>query len=214
MVPALRHFVTSSHQFANLPCFLIFDSQFHKKFTFADRPLGKSIPEWVARGRTLAELANELGIDPTNLLATAERFNDFARKGSDDDFGRGRKKWSTGAPLPGKEVKNASLGTIEVSPFYGLQLHPSAFASAGLLADIHARVIHQRGHAIPGLYAVGNAAAHTEYGVGYQAGHSLASGMTFGYLAVLHMLNGAAVERPPQATASRPESPSASRDEV
>jgi 3-oxosteroid 1-dehydrogenase len=214
MVPALRHFVTSSHQFANLPCFLIFDSQFHKKFTFADRPLGRSIPEWVARGRTLAELANELGIDPTNLLATAERFNDFARKGSDDDFGRGRKKWSTGAPLPGKEVKNASLGTIEVSPFYGLQLHPSAFASAGLLADIHARVIHQRGHAIPGLYAVGNAAAHTEYGVGYQAGHSLASGMTFGYLAVLHMLNGAAVEPPLQATASRPESSSAARDEV
>jgi 3-oxosteroid 1-dehydrogenase len=214
MVPALRHFVTSSHQFANLPCFLIFDSQFHKKFTFADRPLGRSIPEWVARGRTLAELANELGIDPTNLLATAERFNDFARKGSDDDFGRGRKKWSTGAPLPGKEVKNASLGTIEVSPFYGLQLHPSAFASAGLLADIHARVIHQRGHAIPGLYALGNAAAHTEYGVGYQAGHSLASGMTFGYLAVLHMLNGAAVEPPLQATASRPESSSAARDEV
>ena len=52
-------------------------------------------------------------------------------------------------------------------------------------------MIHQRGHAIPGLYAVGNAAAHTEYGVGYQAGHSLASGMTFGYLAVRHMLDAA-----------------------
>jgi 3-oxosteroid 1-dehydrogenase len=135
-------------------------------------------------------------------VATAERFNGFARKGSDDDFGRGRKKWSTGAPLPGKEVKNASLGTIEVAPFYGLQLHPSAFASAGLLADIHARVIHQRGHAIPGLYAVGNAAAHTEYGVGYQAGHSLASGMTFGYLAVHHMLNGTSAAGRPQVATS------------
>jgi hypothetical protein len=49
------------------------------------------------------------------------------------------------------------------------------------------------------VYAVGNAAAHTEYGVGYQAGHSLASGMTFGYLAVLHMLNGATAAGLPQA---------------
>jgi 3-oxosteroid 1-dehydrogenase len=195
MVPALRYFVTSSHQFANLPCFLIFDSQFHDKFRFADNPLGSCIPDWVARGQTLEELASNLGINANNLAATAARFNDFARNGSDDDFGRGRKKWSTGAPLPGKTVKNASLGTIEVAPFYGLQLHPSAFASAGLLTNIHAQVIHQRGQAIPGLYAVGNAAAHTEYGVGYQAGHSLASGMTFGYLAVLHMLDGEVVSQ-------------------
>jgi 3-oxosteroid 1-dehydrogenase len=192
LVPALRHFVTSSHEYANLPCFLIFDSQFHNKYTFADLPLGSPIPDWVARGQTLAELAGKLGIDGKNLATTAERFNGFARKGVDEDFHRGRKKWSTGAPLPGGEVKNRSLGTIETAPFYGLQLHPSAFASAGLLANVHAQVIHQRGHAIPGLYAVGNAAAHTEYGVGYQAGHSLASGMTFGYLAILHMLGATA----------------------
>ena len=40
----------------------------------------------------------------------------------------------------------------------------------------------------PGLYASGNAAAATEQGIGYQAGLSLASAMTFSYLAVRHML--------------------------
>jgi hypothetical protein len=50
--------------------------------------------------------------------------------------------------------------------------------------------MHQRDRPIPGLYASGNVAAHTEYGVGYQAGHSLTSGMTFAYLAVRHMLEG------------------------
>jgi len=191
LVPALRHFVTSTHQYANLPCYLIFDSQFHRKFTFADLPLGSLIPDWVARANTIEELAVKLGIDAKGLQATTDRFNGFACKGVDEDFNRGRKKWSTGAPLPGGEVKNRSLGTIEAAPFYGMQLHPSAFASAGLLANVNAQVIHQRGQAIQGLYAVGNAAAHTEYGVGYQAGHSLASGMTFGYLSVLHMLNAA-----------------------
>ena len=39
-------------------------------------------------------------------------------------------------------------------------------------------------------YAVSNVSAHLEYGIGYQAGYSLTSGMTFGYLAVQHMLHG------------------------
>ena len=46
-----------------------------------------------------------------------------------------------------------------------------------------------RGHAIPGLYAVGNAAARTETGAGYQTGYSLASGLTFGWLAAQDMAN-------------------------
>ena len=38
--------------------------------------------------------------------------------------------------------------------------------------------MHQRRYPIPGLYASGNVAAHTEFGVGYQAGLSIAAGMT------------------------------------
>jgi 3-oxosteroid 1-dehydrogenase len=78
----------------------------------------------------------------------------------------------------------------------GLRLHPSAFASADLLADSAAQILHQRHHPIEGLYAVGNAAAHNEYDVGYQAGHSLTSGMTFGYLAALHIRAGSNVLTP------------------
>jgi len=59
--------------------------------------------------------------------------------------------------------------------------------SAGLLTNRHGQVLHVRGHAIPGLYATGNAAAFVDYGAGYQAGLSLARGMTFSYLAVRHM---------------------------
>ena len=60
-------------------------------------------------------------------------------------------------------------------------------ASGGLVANARAQVINQRGLPIPGLYAAGNNAVHTEYGVGYQAGFSLGSGVTFGYLAARHM---------------------------
>jgi hypothetical protein len=80
------------------------------------------------------------------------------------------------------------LGTIEEPPFYGVELHPTGSASVGLLADSNGQVIHQRPAADPGLYASGNVAATTEHGIGYQAGLSLASSMTFSYLAVRHMI--------------------------
>src|SRR5262249_59809302 len=34
MVPTLRQFVTATHDYANLPCYLIFDSQFHEPRAF------------------------------------------------------------------------------------------------------------------------------------------------------------------------------------
>src|SRR6516162_9327119 len=88
-----------------------------------------------------------------------------------------------------KQPGNGSLGTVEKPPFYGIELHPAGGSSAGLLTDVHARVIHQRRRPIPGLYASGNAAAVTEQGIGYQAGLSLAAAMRFSYLAVRHMLH-------------------------
>jgi 3-oxosteroid 1-dehydrogenase len=188
MAPALRRFVTATHSYANLPCFLIFDSQFAQRLSFAGNPVGAPIPEWVSVGATVAELAGRLEIDAAGLEATIKRFNTFAQQGVDQDFHRGEKYWSTGHPIGKAGSKNPSLGTLAEGPFHGIELHPSAFASAGLVTNSHGQVMHQRNRPIPGLYAAGNAAAHTEYGVGYQAGHSLASGMTFGYLAIRHML--------------------------
>ena len=77
--------------------------------------------------------------------------------------------------------------TVEKPPFYGVELHPSVGNSAGLLANSHGQVMHQRQRPIAGLYASGVAAARTEMGAGYQAGLNLASAMTFSYLAVEHM---------------------------
>ena len=85
---------------------------------------------------------------------------------------------------------NPSLGTLEEPPFYGIELHPAGGTSVGLLTDVHGRVIHHRRRPIAGLYASGTVAAATEQGIGYQAGLSLASAMTFSYLAVRHMIDG------------------------
>ncbi len=189
IVPQLRLFDPGRHEYPNLPGYLIFDAQYLKKYSFANRPVGSDVPRPVSRAGTLPELAAKLGIDGAELEQTVRRFNFFVDAGSDEDFHRGEHQWKL-ASAAAARGGNGSLGTVEEPPFYGIALHPAGGSSAGLLTDAHARVLHQRHRPIPGLYASGNAASATEQGVGYQAGLSLAASMTFSYLAIRHMLGG------------------------
>jgi 3-oxosteroid 1-dehydrogenase len=186
IVPLLRLFDPGRHEYPNLPAYLIFDAQYLERYSFANRPVGSAVPRTVARADALSELAIMLGIDAGGLQQTVSRFNGFAKSGVDQDFHRGEHQWKL-ASRPGPRG-NGSIGAVEKPPFYGIELHPAGGSSVGLLTDAHARVIHQRRHAIPGLYASGNVAAATEQGIGYQAGLSLAAAMTFSYLAARHML--------------------------
>jgi 3-oxosteroid 1-dehydrogenase len=191
VVPALRKFDTLQHTYTNLPCFLIFDEQYAASYALAHLPTGTEVPQSVARSDTLSDLAHKLGIDPGGLVRSVERFNGFARTGIDQDFHRGDIQWRLAKSSAPRDA-NGKLGTIEKPPYYGLELHPSlGTSSAGLLTNEHAQVIHQRRRPILGLYASGVVAARTELGAGYQAGLNLASGMTFSYLAIQHMLNKA-----------------------
>jgi len=143
----------------------------------------------VSRAGTLPELAAKLGVNGGKLEKTVRRFNAFVEGGADEDFHRGEHQWKL-ASATAAWGENSSLGTVGEPPFYGIELHPAGGSSVGLLTNVHGQVIHQRRRPIPRLYASGNAAATTEQGIGYQAGLSLASAMTFSYLAVRHMLGG------------------------
>lgn len=187
IVPHLRHFDAMRRTYPNVPAFLIFDRQYLRDYSFANRPAGSPVPQAVPRAGTLPELAAALGIDADGLVASVARFNDFAVAGVDTDFHRGENQWKLAAAKSG--TSNASLGTIAEPPFYGIKLHPTNANSAGLLTNARGQVMHQRRRPIPGLYASGYVAAQTESGIGYQAGLLLAGAMTFCYLAILDMLN-------------------------
>lgn len=177
---ALRDFDGGAREMRNLPCWLVFDQQFVERSGFGlDGP--GTVPDWVVRAPTLAALAATLGIDAENLNATVERFNAFAARGVDEDFARGDRGFAL-AKLTGVGP-NPGLGALERAPYYAVPLITTAMGSSGLAADRMARVLDWWDAPIPGLFAVGNAAAHDEYGTGYQAGQSLGSAMTFAYLA-------------------------------
>ncbi len=187
IVPKLREFDALRHEFENLPCYLIFDSQYLEKFSFANQPVGMPVPAAVPRSATLDGLARELGIDADGFTKTVQRFNAFARDGIDDDFHRGELKWRL-ASSAGRSGRNPALGAIEQAPFYGVKLLPSIANSVGLVANSNGQVMRRRDRPIDGLYASGVVAVRDEGGAGYQAGLTLSAAMTFSYLAVQHML--------------------------
>jgi 3-oxosteroid 1-dehydrogenase len=183
LAPILRSFDPMARELSNLPCYLVFDQQYVGAHSFAGREPGAPIPPWVKRATTLPELASQLDVEPAALEATMQRFNGDVASGSDAHFRRGETSWGQS-----RFTARQTLGTIQEPPFYGIELHPTALSSVGLRTDVAGRVLSVRNRPMPGLYAIGNAAARKETGSGYQTGFSLGSAMTFGLLAAHNLV--------------------------
>lgn len=138
---------------------------------------------YLIKGRTIAQLAERAGIDPGGLLATVERFNDFAATGVDLDFGRGSTAYNRyfGDATRGP---NPNLGAIEKPPFYAIRLYVGDLSTFdGVSTDARGRALDHKGGVVPGLYVVGADAASVMGGTYPGPGINLGPAMTFGYIA-------------------------------
>ena len=160
------------HRFVNVPNYLIFDHQLIEKYSFAGRPPGETEGlDWVAQGRTLAELAQKMKIDAGKLARTVAHFNEGARRKEDPDFRR----------------RPETLGPLEKAPFYGVLLQGPDYnplhAGVSIAMDTHGQALHYATKKpIPGLY-VPSGGGSLVYGHGYHAGLGGASTVTFNFLA-------------------------------
>jgi 3-oxosteroid 1-dehydrogenase len=187
----------------HIPCWLITDIRsFHHyvvaghlpipKIPFAPVPTGWKVPQaWlesgvVREGRSWEELAAKIGVPATQLRATAERFNELARKGHDDDFNRGDSVYDNyyGDPT----LPNPNLYPLGKPPYYAFQIILGDLGtSGGLRTDEYARVLRSDDSVVKGLYAVGNTSAAV-MGRSYAgAGATIGPAMTFGYVAAKHI---------------------------
>jgi 3-oxosteroid 1-dehydrogenase len=189
LLAALQHFEGRTRQLKNSPCFLIVDQEYRDNYMLGGVVPGQDIPEgFGVKADTLGELAAKLDIDADGLEQTVARFNEFAHSGKDLDFQRGEFPWSNKNWGDVRVTPNPNLGTVERAPFYGVRMTVVGVGvnNTGLLTDPNGNVRHVRGHVIPGLYAVGNAAAFVDCMRGYQSGYPNARGLVFGYLAARH----------------------------
>lgn len=176
---------------SHFPIWMIIDHHAWTHYFFGGLP-GRKVPkDWIDSGSmfqapTMEALAGMIGVPPENLVATAERFNGFARQGRDEDFHRGESSYDRWYGNPG--YSNPNLGTVEKPPFYAFRMQLSDLGTkGGLLTDENARVLRPDGSVIEGLYAAGNNSAAVMGNSYAGPGATLGPAMTFGWIAAHHM---------------------------
>jgi succinate dehydrogenase/fumarate reductase flavoprotein subunit len=126
---------------------------------------------WIARGDTVRELAETLGIDADGLEAQISEYNEGCARAHDVVFGR----------VP------ESMTPIQRAPFYGYRWAQLMISTlGGIRKDGRARALDTDGNPIPRLYCAGDVASSYSWALG--GGYGLADAMAFGRLAARHAL--------------------------
>ena len=169
----------------HLPFFLIWDEQHHRKYGLGLTPPGGEYPEEFVKSSTdLVELGALLGVDGEELVRTVARFNEYAERGEDPDFGRGSVPFILRFAGDPQHSPSPVLGPLSEPPYYGTRLKfvGTGIGSSGIHADGDGHVLREDGSVIPGLFAAGSVAALTTMGSGYNSGFALGRGLTLAYL--------------------------------
>jgi 3-oxosteroid 1-dehydrogenase len=175
------------------PSWQIFDAHFRATYFVGPLYNSKFRPDWalpkryekegfIAKADTIRELAYKIDVDAQGLENTVAKVNEYARTGNDLDFHRGESAYDRYYGDP-RVTPNACLGSVEKPPFYAMRVDPGDFGTqGGMVINEHAQVLHQDGHVIDGLYAIGNCSAPT-LPCYPGPGATLGPAMTFGYQA-------------------------------
>ena len=181
----------SHRNVSSIPSFLICDRSFVRDYGLGlihpgTRDLTPFISSgYLFRGDSIANLAQEIGVDGGALADTIERHNRFAETGVDVDFGRGTSELNRfNGDIANKP--NPCLRKIGPGPYFAVAVWPSDLASsAGLSTDVNGRVLTSEQQPIPGLYAVGADAASIFRGTYPGPGTMIGPAMVFAWRAVM-----------------------------
>lgn len=176
----------------SIPGFMVFDANYRHNYIAGPVGPGKAMPDgtlprklrekFLAKAGSLEELANKIGVPADRLTATVKRFNEFAVKGKDEDFGRGE---SASDRYYGDDrvSPNPCLAPLVKAPFYAIPLFPGDLGTkGGLKTDTSARVLDEQGNVIRGLYACGNTSSSIMGRTYPGAGGTIGPSLCFGFL--------------------------------
>jgi 3-oxosteroid 1-dehydrogenase len=185
---AFHHLDPASFDYANLPCWIVFDQRMITEYGFLDVPAGGQMPAWVTSAPTLTALADKLALPAQALEATVARWNANVAAGSDPDFGRGDSAYDGfNGDITRYPGKASTLGAIGAAPFYALPLESSTLGTkGGPRTNRHGAVLNVDGEVIAGLYAAGNVMAGPTGMVYGGAGGTLGPAIVFGHAAGRH----------------------------
>lgn len=170
-----------------VPSWWISDQQGREKYAGGKPPKAWIESGFMKRADTIEGLAAQVGIDPAVLRRTVDRFNDSARMGIDEEFGRGNRAYDNWLGDFRRKDGSHTLGTIEKAPFYAAPVVPGDVGTyGGVVTDENARVLREDGSVIEGLYATGISTASVMGRIYPGAGSSVGPSFVFGFVAAKH----------------------------
>jgi len=170
---AFLQFDPRTCEYPNQRAWLVFDSTFKGRYNVVTTSSTASPPSWFRQADALAKLAAVMDVPVGEFETTISVFNERARNGNDDDFGRGHSRhdqfYGDSAHEP-----NACLAPLVTPPFFAIPIWLGNLGTkGGLVATVKGEVLRNGDGPIPGLFACGNVAA-SWMGLGYPgAGGSL-----------------------------------------
>lgn len=171
---------------ANLPAWAIVDQAGADGHAFNSGELGTPGASYT-RYETLEELAEGCGIDKDGLLEQIARFNEFAEKGEDPDFGRGQDYYGQNSIYTSTDYEGPfrTLQPISTPPYYAAEIVPVVLGTmGGIKTNAHAQTVDMDGNVISRLYAQGNVAGLGAGGACYVGGGgTIGPGIAYGEIA-------------------------------
>ena len=200
------HFAWDGREYRNLVLFEIFDDDvLNSEDTIGHRfpiPLPGEKVNYIVSGDTIEELADRVaerleklrahtgGIElapnfVATLKASIERFDGFAERGVDEDFGRGEAAISRLWSGIEREGAKATMHAFrKQGPYHCMLLVAGALdTKGGPRTNAKAQVLNTNGDAIPGLYGAGNCVASPTGQAYWGPGATIGCGIVFGYIA-------------------------------
>jgi 3-oxosteroid 1-dehydrogenase len=152
----------------HLPAWMITDRSFLREQRFA-RWVARRERGWIRRGRTLAELADKIGVSASALQTTVDSYNGTIVQKTRDPFGRVDRALIQGAPYLAIPYNRSFIST-----------------KGGPRTDECARVMRGDGSTISGLYCVGVGMANPLGTKAIGGCTTLGPNITWGYIAAKH----------------------------
>ena len=165
-------------------------------------PTGRHLRNgYLLKGGTLAELAQQAGIDGAALERTVREYNEGAVHGEDRQFGRGTTAFNRYLADP-EQKPNPCVAPIGKGPYYAVKVIMGDLGTFdGLRTTPFGEVISSKSSVIQGLYAVGNDRASMMGGNYPGAGITLGPNLTFGWITGNHLAQIARESKEPRRAA-------------
>ena len=122
----------SRFEYANLPCWLVFDQTYVDKYGFrvTSGIEAKGVPDWVPRGDTPAELAERSASTTTSLSARSSGGTSCAPRATTRTSDVGTAPSTAGGATRTGRAAATTLGPLDAGPYYAYEIHSGGGSSS------------------------------------------------------------------------------------